>query len=423
MSQPFKFSMPKWMQAASDGSSTNSKSAAQDWPVAELNDLLAKVRALKASKRVDEAVELLDAAYARAEHPVIGHRLASTLFGQGKFSRIIEQPSLRKHDPRDFELADHLLSIDCSNTNPLLIDGHQGLDVVAYVGMVKNEEDILLFNLVWHYALGLRKFFLLDNGSTDGTRALISVFEQRFPDATVLVLNDPIVAYIQGRKMTGAFRFVQSLWPEVQWIFFIDADEFICVDRPLPNILADVHAEAAAIVFPKSVYNLVDGDSLDEDRHFFERISNRRPLANVSNKIIARAVMGSVIGPGNHRLMDRANAPPADYSSPRGLTMREFAIRSNLQHMSKVLNGGRAVEVANQAGGQKIGSHWEALYQLYLQKGEAGLRSKLLADMARDTGHAQVCDPLPLGAIMDRWLPDWRQVMAPFLAKRNANAA
>ena len=44
--------------------------------------------------------------------------------------------------------------------------------------MVKNEEDIIFENLVWHFATGFRKFIIVDNMSTDQTRNKIQEFSQ-----------------------------------------------------------------------------------------------------------------------------------------------------------------------------------------------------------------------------------------------------
>jgi hypothetical protein len=284
--------------------------------------------------------------------------------------------------------------------------------------MVKDEEDIILFNLVWHYMLGLRKFFLLDNGSTDQTPALIKAFEQQFPDATVYVLHDPMVAYVQGRKMSAAAAFVHQLWPEVQWIFLVDADEFICAEQPLHSLLAGSE-EVDALVLPKSVYYLTPGESAEETDLFYRRMPHRKPASHVSNKVVARAGNPFAIGPGNHRLMDEPGVSPmARYRSPAGLTMREFPVRSIAQFINKVVNGGRAVEALTAAGGSPIGSHWAGLYQLYLKQGPDGLRRNFSVQMSNNAVEAVLADPLPLDQVMDQYVPLWRDWMEPILTRR-----
>lgn len=45
--------------------------------------------------------------------------------------------------------------------------------------MVKDEEDVIFENLVWHFCVGFRKFIIVDNNSTDKTRILIEKFQKQ----------------------------------------------------------------------------------------------------------------------------------------------------------------------------------------------------------------------------------------------------
>ena len=97
--------------------------------------------------------------------------------------------------------------------------------------MIKDEADIIGQNLEHHYALGFRRFFILDNASTDDTANVVSAFRTAHQDAGVFYAYDYIVGHYQALKMKTLGIFMKSYlhYEEVQpeWLFFVDADEFI----------------------------------------------------------------------------------------------------------------------------------------------------------------------------------------------------
>ena len=93
--------------------------------------------------------------------------------------------------------------------------------------MIKDEDDIIYENLAWHFAVGFRKFILIDNNSSDNTRNLIQKFINETKElATVILIHDPIEEHNQYKLMTAAYRMSHEIWPEAEWIFPVDADEF-----------------------------------------------------------------------------------------------------------------------------------------------------------------------------------------------------
>ncbi|NDY91011.1 glycosyltransferase family 2 protein [Ideonella livida] len=385
----------------------------------ERKQVLEQATHLADSKRTEESLALLQAYFDRHGDAVVGRRLAVQLLKAGQFKALTDRPGLQALSSREFSLAAHLAGMDLEDVSPVLTQGLPPRPDLAYVGMVKNEEDIILFNLVWHYALGVRRFFLMDNGSTDQTGPLVCLFEQRFADAVVYRLHDPVVAYLQGQKMTAACAFVEQIWPDVAWLLLVDADEFLCLHRPWDEVLADA-GPAQALVMPKSVYGLTEGDDALESAHFSERLLSRKLPFQVSNKVLVRAGRGGLaVGAGNHRLVESAaDAPPVAYASPRGLTMREYPVRSEAQFLGKIVNGGRALEAAAQLGAAPIGTHWSAWYKQVCQRGVAGLRSVMRTHLEQHAAAALLRDPLPVTAVMDHLMPDWRETLDPLLAQR-----
>jgi len=79
---------------------------------------------------------------------------------------------------------------------------------VALAMRVRNEEDIVFQNLAWHFASGLRRFLIVDQASTDSTRAEIARFARACEPlgARIVVLDDPEPADVSGLKATAAAR-------------------------------------------------------------------------------------------------------------------------------------------------------------------------------------------------------------------------
>ena len=76
--------------------------------------------------------------------------------------------------------------------------------------MVRDEADIIVQNLQHHYDLGFKKFFILDNNSTDQTAQLIMEFRNSHEDAGVFYASDYIVGHYQAVKMNSLARFAES---------------------------------------------------------------------------------------------------------------------------------------------------------------------------------------------------------------------
>lgn len=385
-----------------------------------IGKVLADASALKKSGRHVEAVDMLEDAFLRIHpHPVVGYRLLAGLLDLGQYARMMNLQDARPFNSRDFSIAEFLAKNDPCRMENLPLEIQPSSDRIGYVAMVKDEEDIILFNLVWHYNLGVRRFFIIDNFSSDRTSELVRIFAERFQDATVLTLRDPVVAHFQGRKVTGACQFMRSLWPELEWFVLVDADEFICPGLPLASILDSVDAEASAVIMPKSFYRLTKEEEARETEYFFRRMPHRQPLSHVSNKIIVRAQAAQDIGQGNHRIAETNRLYSAvRYVSSPALTMREFPIRSFSQYSRKVINGGQAVAAAREAGFRNVGGdHWAGQHATFLAQGMEGLRKKFVADLTAHKQRATLSDPMSIEPVMDRLLPAWRTLVPIYSEK------
>ena len=161
-----------------------------------------------------------------------------------------------------------LIELECAHPQ-----NSRPLNEVAYVTMVRDEEDVIEENLEWHYGLGFRYFFIIDNRSKDLTRELIDSFRVR-TDAIVHLLIDYSEVNNQYKNFNAAFRFIETHYDHVQWIFPIDADEFLCSVRPLWKIVQSVDSCVGSIIYPRIPYFPTTIESLSGNGKFFERLDH-----------------------------------------------------------------------------------------------------------------------------------------------------
>lgn len=334
--------------------------AGSHWPVQGL------VEIAQGLNRTNEALALIDAAYA-------------SLRPDGKASLARKRAEILAA-----EQARHTLG----NAAPRHSGPVDGLRRAGLVMMVKDEEDILDANLEHHHALGFRCFCILDNASTDTSAARISAFRDRHPDAVVLSVFDQIVGYYQSDKMAifqdALPRYAALAGLPLDWMFFIDADEFIAFcgaddeagRAALDAALRDPGATMLVMHWinaasPEMIQALLPGS--DPFAVFTKRMTRLEPI---SPKIALRVGLGLQPMMGNHFV--------ASYDHPlasmhvlacKDWYLMHYPLRS-LQHVrAKVINGGRAF--ANSAGLETHGGHWRQRYDAYLRHGDDVLRQIL----------------------------------------------
>jgi hypothetical protein len=363
--------------------------------------ILEQAQDLKHQKKMAEAIQLLEDASKDQDNFRIMHLLANLLLEAGHYQKIYDLPQIRQHDSRSYAIASALLAQETASVAPLCRQGHEPLANAALVTMIKDEADIILYNLMWHYSLGFRKFFIIDNLSADQTIHKIKLFEEQFSDTMVYILHDPVVAHFQGKKITGACRFVMALWPELEWLALVDGDEFLCTTEPLHSVLAALPEETEAVILPKSVYYLVSGDTVEEGDIFYRRIRHRTQVSHISSKVIMRARADFDVRQGNHRIFGPNGQEITAYTGSPQLTLREFPVRSRTHFKRKITNGGKAIAEAKRVGFNNVGGgHWELLYGLYQKEGETGLNRKFEEILQRNSSQATLTDPFPLDEVI-----------------------
>ncbi|CAI3795432.1 glycosyltransferase family 2 protein [Pseudarthrobacter sp. MM222] len=238
--------------------------------------------------------------------------------------------------------------------------------------MVKNEEDIIEA-FVRYNLRAVDHMFIADNLSTDGTMDILQALKAEGLPLTISIDEDQ--ALKQNEKMTAMYRnaFRHN---DFDFVFLLDADEFLDLDREEMLSLRESRGGAAAYYVKRVNYlyggEVTDGHSLS----LFDLTSVTDTVPATDKSMIfheAGRCGGFKIGNGNHHIRDWSRSEPHVSVKPD----KEFALihhlplRSVEQYVRKSLLGWFALQL-REAGvndaKQTIGSHWRTQYRLILEQ-------------------------------------------------------
>jgi hypothetical protein len=95
------------------------------------------------------------------------------------------------------------------------------LDMFSIGAIFKNEYPFILEWLAYHQCMGIRKFYIADNVSTDGSTELLTAL-----DTIGVIKRIPYPTQPNTPPQLGAYREVLKRATQDEWVAFIDADEF-----------------------------------------------------------------------------------------------------------------------------------------------------------------------------------------------------
>lgn len=87
----------------------------------------------------------------------------------------------------------------------------------------RDEREYIIEWLAWHLIAGFDKFYIADNGSSDGSLALLEALEQL---GFIHLIYQPVQPH--SSQIKAYERILQSAAGDCDSLMFIDADEFIC---------------------------------------------------------------------------------------------------------------------------------------------------------------------------------------------------
>lgn len=229
--------------------------------------------------------------------------------------------------------------------------------------LVKNEEELLEQNLIFHKAMGVDGFVVTDNNSTDRTPEILRRYAEQ--GWILEIIREPATDYAQKVWVDRMIWRAKTRYG-ADWIINADADEFWYA--PTGN-LKDAMCATPANVLNCTVRNVCP----DESRPWTAWDSCAMPVeapeayglsrysifSRQGKKVAHRAAGYLQISMGNHKVLMFPQRTAAS-----DIVVYHYNIRSKAQFMAKMINGGKQLE---QHQGRHGGRHWRYFYALWKQ--------------------------------------------------------
>lgn len=246
--------------------------------------------------------------------------------------------------------------------------------------LVKNEADILEYNLLLHKKLGVDVFIVTDNDSTDNTPTILKKYKEKGWIGEIIIEKSN--NHNQKEWVDRMIRLAKEKY-KADWIINGDADEFwftpsgnlkseICnlryniISVPLVNVCPEENKNM--IEWNMVVWHPLSPDELKKEGLSVYSIYNKQ-----INKEMHRAIGYRKICDGNHRV----EMFPEKRTYCSNITIYHYPIRGYVHFLLKVKKGGEAM-LHNR--NKHIATHWRALYEIYLQGGLEKEYEKIIAN-------------------------------------------
>ena len=158
---------------------------------------------------------------------------------------------------------------------------------VAVCAIVRNENRYLREWVEWHKGLGVEKFFIYDNGHGNdenprdviGDDPQVVIFDWRDRDG-----NTQCEAYDECYREHGS---------EFAWMGFIDIDEFVRSEMPLPDVLDTLQADVVAFSWRMMTDNgLVHYDPRPVQERFTQPAEDLKPETQFVKSFVRSGIEG-----------------------------------------------------------------------------------------------------------------------------------
>ncbi len=234
--------------------------------------------------------------------------------------------------------------------------------------LVKNEADIIEANIRTHASLGVDAFVIMDNGSNDGTREILSKLQNEFE---ITIIDEK--GYYQQKKFMTKLAFLAKRIYKPDWIINNDADEFWIPNSG--NSLKE-HLNFKGAILRVDRFNIIPPiESIEKEDVFFDsiyevsnqinyRVAKREDisvlLGQASRKVIINPHGLIKINSGNHSAEHIAFWNKKSCSTIKNY---HYPIRSYKQFEKRVVT---RKKVLDNFPNVKMGDHYRELVKKYI---------------------------------------------------------
>lgn len=238
--------------------------------------------------------------------------------------------------------------------------------------LVKDEEDIIRENILFHRAMGVDGFIVTDNNSSDRTVKILE--ELKAQGIPIEIIHEPEMTYYQNRWVDRMIKIARDKY-KADWVINSDADEFwYSVSLNLKRDISRYGRKANVLqTFLINFYPSEERKDFFKSSYFIKRnlqpfeqeklgiIGEHFPMECFRTKVIHKTKGYKKIAMGNHSVEMKQNKE--EYNPY--IKIYHYMLRNYEHFERKVINGGKGYK--NYPNLQRTGRHWRMWYDLYKQ--------------------------------------------------------
>lgn len=176
---------------------------------------------------------------------------------------------------------------------------------LAYVSCIGQEDELIGYNLIYYYNLGIREFYIMFNNSGKTTQRIVDKFLRSKPDIYYRLFVDKDPSYKQRERLTMMANAAYN--HGCDWIIPIDTDEIIKLTGYSQLITLLKEYDSHEYVTLKCTWTDYMATSMDysitpKEKNYFILVKYKEDHPRPQSKIIVKWKQGMKFGFGHHCL-------------------------------------------------------------------------------------------------------------------------